>query len=836
MLIGPTCTMCDFGKYKDKHGINSCSLCNEIVTGSTTMTVGSVSKTSCVCPAGEYMRNSEKSWLEMHGFKSDEDEEDRKQKNNLYCRKIPPEGVNKTMPAMNVFNLAISPGYWRDSNHSEDVRFCSPNSTACLGDDNCAEGHTGPYCAVCIDGYSVLGSSANGDLSCVPCSGDISRTINIVVSFFCVMMLVIIAFCFWRYRRGSLVDESMAASADFSSASGAFETIERKINAAEVVWEALRKLGIPLKILMAYAQIAAGFSFNFRLKFPASFSSIMKVFSFANFDFLSLAPLGCAVPISYHLILLCYTLGPLLVSVFLVTLYKILSLKKYSSADQKKNDFKNTVFYSFLLFTFFILPTVSMKVLNTFNCDHFDGGGTALIPDLSIDCKSSTHKFFESYAIGMAVVFPFGIPLMYAVMLYRVRDALNPGQGQEKLINTCIVKLLEEVPSAGDETNLPSSGQFTQKNVVKEIDVIFEKAEVENAISTALNSGLEITPLNFEVEFRDNHLALYKYATSMKNVNRKFWRKMTVTEGDNRQEVERTFFAVEVTLDEDGALKEAIRQREKIELNNTSVSRMKFLFEAYEPRCYGFELFETFRRLLLTGGQVYLKPGTASQIVINMLICLFSMRVYAKYKPFVDHKHDRLAEAAQWQLFFTMLAALCLKVEITTEDGYSQQMFDFTLAAIQLVAPALLIYQMFLQKGNGDTDGKEEFGSGAGFLGNVYRGRGTTAFDVFSGFSNRFRTKSGTEVKKIKEEGDCIKLSDIDNPVLKVGEMQKDRFDTIGVPMPPSDWAGYRDPKYKKNRDVRDNELEIIRQHENEKQRRRQMSLDGAGVRKAGVN
>ena len=75
----------------------------------------------------------------------------------------------------------------------------------------------------------------------------------------------------------------------------------------------------------------------------------------------------------------------------------------------------------------------------------------------------------------------------------------------------------------------------------------------------------------------------------------------------------------------------------------------------YEPNVWWFEVFETCRRLLLKGGQVLLNPGTPSQIVLNMIVCLFSMKVYAVYMPFVNSKSDRLAEIVQWQLFFTTL-------------------------------------------------------------------------------------------------------------------------------------------------------------------------------------
>jgi len=61
-----------------------------------------------------------------------------------------------------------------------------------------------------------------------------------------------------------------------------------------------------------------------------------------------------------------------------------------------------------------------------------------------------------------------------------------------------------------------------------------------------------------------------------------------------------------------------------------------------------FEIFETLRRLLLIGGQVILNPGTPSQLVLNLIICIFSAKMYATYKSFMSEKADTLVEVAQW--------------------------------------------------------------------------------------------------------------------------------------------------------------------------------------------
>jgi hypothetical protein len=135
---------------------------------------------------------------------------------------------------------------------------------------------------------------------------------------------------------------------------------------------------------------------------------------------------------------------------------------------------------------------------------------------------------------------------------------------------------------------------------------------------------------------------------------------------------------------------EALRRRELDEEVHSKLGRMKFLYAAYEPSCWWFEIFETCRRLLLTGGQVLLQPGSPTQIVLNLVICIFSMRVYALYKPFVSGKSDKLAEVAQWELFFTILAALCIKVDIDDDDGYNRKAFDGFLVSLQFIIPLLL--------------------------------------------------------------------------------------------------------------------------------------------------
>lgn len=101
-----------------------------------------------------------------------------------------------------------------------------------------------------------------------------------------------------------------------------------------------------------------------------------------------------------------------------------------------------------------------------------------------------------------------------------------------------------------------------------------------------------------------------------------------------------------------------------MEKDHPEIVRLQFLYDAYEPQCFWFEVIETWRRIMLTGGMIYFSPGTAAQVVSSMLICLASMRINAGCQPFILETHDYLVEVSQWQLFFTLLGSLCLKVKI----------------------------------------------------------------------------------------------------------------------------------------------------------------------------
>jgi hypothetical protein len=153
----------------------------------------------------------------------------------------------------------------------------------------------------------------------------------------------------------------------------------------------------------------------------------------------------------------------------------------------------------------------------------------------------------------------------------------------------------------------------------------------------------------------------------------------------------------EESMSEEQALKAALEEREENELRDPTLKALGFLYEQYEPKFYWFEVFETLRKLALTGFLVFMVPGTASQILLSLIINLASMRVYSGKKPYIESFYDRFSEVAQWQLFFTLLGALAMKVNLDGQNLESKAYFDMILTGMQFV-PTVLVSLFYLTR------------------------------------------------------------------------------------------------------------------------------------------
>jgi hypothetical protein len=139
-----------------------------------------------------------------------------------------------------------------------------------------------------------------------------------------------------------------------------------------------------------------------------------------------------------------------------------------------------------------------------------------------------------------------------------------------------------------------------------------------------------------------------------------------------------------------GLLEEALVKRDENEGKDPALKALSFLYESYEPKYWWIEIFETMRKLSLTGFLVFIAPGAAAQVVVSLVMSIISLVVYASTKPFIDDFNNSLALVANCQLVLTLVCALAIKANLDGINQKDQASFDAFLTAIQFV-PVLLL-------------------------------------------------------------------------------------------------------------------------------------------------
>lgn len=180
------------------------------------------------------------------------------------------------------------------------------------------------------------------------------------------------------------------------------------------------------------------------IRYPASYQAFLNVIDVVNFDLGSVFAAGCVwTNIDFHGRLLVSTLGPLVVIGCLAMTYLIAVRRTGVSCDNAAvEQIRRKHQTALLLLTFLVYSSVSSMVFQTFACETLDDDVEYLRADYRIHCTDAKHKAFEVYAGIMVFVYPMGIPLLYAALLFQRRDVLADA-GADKTIAQPIAGLWE---------------------------------------------------------------------------------------------------------------------------------------------------------------------------------------------------------------------------------------------------------------------------------------------------------------------------------------------------------------------------------------------------------
>ena len=379
------CVSCVAGTYENEEGSgrSDCILCP---SGKSSTTVGASSHLECLNCPGENMFSVEgsSSCVCDKGYFMDDDVTVNGTVGKI-C-KLCSKGAVCDEPGVTIEGLPIGPMYWRGSNRSAVLEDCIFDA-ACVGnlkngtkntstteynttESFCEVGYEGPLCAVCSSSYSAQGSGTTK--TCELCDGDENLTIAIWAFVFFFILTVSVCSCCYREKATSTVKNAVSISEvasdnidskiDDSRVATTVTQLSKKFEDASSIWE---KVQPGFKIVLSYLQVVGGFSIACDIQFPPVFSSSMEFMSgFVNFNFISLMPMGCIFPANYHRTLLGYTLVPIIFGSIAIAYYKFLG----KGGNIATVELRNKIFSYFLLGTFLILPSMSIKIFSTFAC------------------------------------------------------------------------------------------------------------------------------------------------------------------------------------------------------------------------------------------------------------------------------------------------------------------------------------------------------------------------------------------------------------------------------------------------------------------------------------
>lgn len=142
-----------------------------------------------------------------------------------------------------------------------------------------------------------------------------------------------------------------------------------------------------------------------------------------NLDIGFMLSYSCLVTVDFYGRLLVATIMPLFMLVALVGSYYV-GKKRNRGCDIAKSVGQHHHQSAALFLAFWVYSSVSYTIFQTFSCDELDNGMANLRADYSLECSTTLHSKFKTYALVMVGVYPIGIPLIFAVCLARNRSDL----------------------------------------------------------------------------------------------------------------------------------------------------------------------------------------------------------------------------------------------------------------------------------------------------------------------------------------------------------------------------------------------------------------------------
>ncbi|CAN0265527.1 unnamed protein product, partial [Pylaiella littoralis] len=658
--------------------------------------------------------------------------------------------LNCSVPGVTLNTLPLSEGYWRGDTTRTNVLECH-NPSACIGgrgmdtssssssssssdasvpvsagattaatnkyDESryCVEGHKGAYCSVCVDGYRRFSEQQ----LCISCAGGFSSSARgllwgMVVA--AAMLLITLAvFLVGGVKAISQLKRKLAGCCYFrrgcsKGAEAVSPVLEpmptdsaRRMARDAFVVRLVRAVPLQkLKILVVVWQILTQFSRLADIQYPPSYRRFLNFLDVVNFDITWPLIASCLIDgINFYQRLLAVTLGPLAALVFLGITYAMAMHMHPCGPGQTCSEARQSAVVRHastgLLVLFLVFSSVSTTVFSTYACDFVEDLDVFLLrADYSISCDDPDHFFYASYAAVMILLYPIGIPVLFAAVLLKRRDKINPP----------LPTLVECDPSLSRTTFSDTAIETDRSNG----DIVRPDTNHQRGSG---DGG------DFEASWAD-------VGTKMTGAYAGDCSRRAVAEsGEGKRGIlfdgggsSRRTGAECQSLREYDARRAAVESRVKAAMNREEVlenrisdhdlQSTRFLWEPYEPDKNYYETVECGRRCLLTGALVFVLPNTAAQAAGACLFAFVSLLAFELLRPHLSHTDAWMYRVGCIVIVSSNFLALMVKADVSDETASSQETFGLLLIVVHASMVLAIISQVYLSM-QGASESRDDF-------------------------------------------------------------------------------------------------------------------------------
>ncbi|CBJ32402.1 adhesin-like protein [Ectocarpus siliculosus] len=128
-----------------------------------------------------------------------------------------------------------------------------------------------------------------------------------------------------------------------------------------------------------------------------------------------------------------------------------------------------------------------------------------------------------------------------------------------------------------------------------------------------------------------------------------------------------------------------VEQKMSVRDKDQSIAPTSFLWNAYFPKCYYYEVFECIRRLLLTGILVFLVPDTPGQVAFSCIFAILSLMVFELLRPHVNNLDRQLYRTGCLVILFTNFLALVIKSGAADKDSSGSAAYSVALVIVNIM-------------------------------------------------------------------------------------------------------------------------------------------------------